>query len=143
MYDSPVGWGRAVSEMHINLSLSNCIILLPLTTENNSKLELLYPQLFKRPVRYIIQTISPTYPLSSEIALDKVTLGRKRSVVQLRLAHDHQATIAGELEVGSGAARVDLADKLARGIPDVHAVADTGVDVALAVAMDAFTNCQH
>lgn len=65
--------------------------------------------------------------------LEKLTLRRDRGVVQVRLAHDGEAAIAGKLEVGGGAARVDLSNQLARRVPDLDAVAAAGVDVALGV----------
>lgn len=61
-----------------------------------------------------------------------------RRVVQLRLGAYDQAVGAGKLEIGDASTQVNLADQLARGIPDVDAVANAGVDVALGVGVNAW-----
>lgn len=61
----------------------------------------------------------------------------QRGIVQLRLRTDDQAAVARELEVGRPAAQVDLAHQLARGVPDVHAVAAAPVHVAGGVGVHA------
>lgn len=59
-----------------------------------------------------------------------------RRVVQLRLGAYDQAVGAGKLEIGDASTQVNLADQLARGVPDVHAVAAASVDVALGVGVN-------
>ena len=70
------------------------------------------------------------------MALDELALGRHGGVVQVGLAHDGEAAVARKLEVGSGAAGVDLADELAGGVPDLNAITAAAIDVALAVDVD-------
>lgn len=55
----------------------------------------------------------------------------------MSLAGDDDAAAADKLEVGSGPARVDLADELARGVEHLHAVTYAGVEVALAIGVEA------
>lgn len=64
-------------------------------------------------------------------------LRRQRSVKQLRLGADDHTALAREAEVRGGGAQPDLAQQLAGGVEDVHAVATAGVHVALRVAVDA------
>lgn len=100
----------------------------------SSKKTLYFPLLPRPSIPLLPKTPSQSKPTTrSEVLLEKLTLCRDRGVVQVRLAHDGEAAIAGKLEVGGGAAGVDLANELARGVPDLDAVAAAGVDVALGV----------
>ena len=54
----------------------------------------------------------------------------------MSLASNDHAAATDELEVGSRPPSVDLANKLARRVEDLHAVAHASVHVALAVAVD-------
>lgn len=76
-------------------------------------------------------------PFRSKLVFWIRALRREGHVVQLRLRGDDHAPLADEAEVGREAAEVDLAQQLAGRVPDVHAVADAGVDVAVRVAVDA------
>jgi hypothetical protein len=81
-------------------------------------------------------TVSIQATIQLKVALEELTLRRDCGVVQVRLAHDGEAAVACKLEVGGGTTRVDLANELARGVPDLDAVAAAGVDVALGVDVD-------
>lgn len=61
----------------------------------------------------------------------------ERGVEQLGLSADDHPALARELEVRAGAPKVDLAEELARGVPDLDAVAAARVDVAVAVGVHA------
>ena len=62
---------------------------------------------------------------------------RDRGVKQLCLRSDDHAPTSDEPEVRHRLACKDLAEQQARLVPHVHAVTDTGVDIAVGVAMDA------
>lgn len=61
----------------------------------------------------------------------------ERGVEQLGLGADDHPAVARKLEVGAARAQVDLADELARGVPDLDAVAAARVDVAVGVGVHA------
>jgi hypothetical protein len=61
-------------------------------------------------------------------------------VEQLGLSCDDHATLASKLEVGRSGTCVDLADELARGVPDVDTVTAARVDAALGVGVDTFSD---
>lgn len=69
--------------------------------------------------------------LRDHLLSQRRAVGGEGDVKELGLAGDDHAALAGELKVGGDGARVDLADELARGVPDVDAVAAAGVDAAL------------
>ena len=82
-----------------------------------------------------------TYPVPLiaqplKVLLDKVALGGNSGVVELRLTGNDQAAATDKLEVGSSPASVNLANQLARRVPDVDTITNTGVDVALAIGVD-------
>lgn len=61
----------------------------------------------------------------------------ERGVEQLGLGTDDHPALARKLEVRTGAPQVNLAKELARGVPDLDAVAAARVDVAVAVGVHA------
>lgn len=61
--------------------------------------------------------------------------GAHRGVPELRLAHDDHP-LAGKGEVCGPATNVDLANKLTRRVPNVDAIAASGVDVTLGVTVN-------
>ena len=59
----------------------------------------------------------------------------ERGVVQLGLGADDHSAVASELEVRAGGAQVNLAEELARGVPDLDAVAAARVNIAVGVGV--------
>lgn len=74
--------------------------------------------------------------------MNRRCLGRNQCQKEPRLGANHQPSIADKLKVGRGAVCKDLAQELARRVPNVDSVAASCVHVALAVAVNAFCHGQ-
>lgn len=60
------------------------------------------------------------------------------NVKQLCLPSDDHPAISSELKIGSSSAGVNLANELARGIPDMNTVATTRIDAPSRVSVNTY-----
>lgn len=58
------------------------------------------------------------------------------NIEQLGLSRDDHPSLTSKLEVRSNSSGIDLADELARGVPDVDTIAATGINTALGIGMN-------
>ena len=64
------------------------------------------------------------------------TRSTESNVEKLGLTSNNHAALSSKLEVSSSSSGVNLADKLARGVPDVDTVTATSIDTTLGVSVD-------
>lgn len=86
---------------------------------------------------YVINALSNRpNQLLNRLVVELRTLSSQSDIKQLGLSSDNHPSLSGELEVGSNSSGVDLANELARGVPDMDTITAASIHTALGISMD-------